>query len=268
MTLFRRRMSFRACPLFHRFPVASIVLAVVTATAAAAAQTCTPPDDIKAKLHDKPGAAVLNDLGLWFAQHQQYACAANAFGSSLQTDAQQPDLPHIVFEFGVSLYLSGDSKEAVPSLKEAERLGYRDSKLHVILATALDSARDFATAEPEWRKALAFDPDETTALDALSSDLLSDGDFKAVVELLDTPRLKAWRTAQQAMSLGTAYSKLGKPDEALRVLEDGLNTNPDSYDLAEQLAGVLTQQGRNDEGAVVFKLANERRRQNASQAGK
>jgi len=232
------------------------------------AQTCTPPDDIKAKLHDKPTAAVLNDLGLWFAERQQYACAANAFGSSLQTDAQQPDLPHIVFEFGVSLYLSGDTREAIPSLQESERLGYRDSKLHVILATALDSTRDLASAEPEWRKALDFDPDNTTALDALSGDLLSDGDPKAVIDLLDTPRLKAWRSAQQAMNLGTAYSKSNKPDEALRVLEDGLNTNPDSYDLAEQLAGVLTQQGRHDEATMVLKLAQERRQQNPSQAGK
>jgi len=232
------------------------------------AQTCTPPDDIKAKLHDKPTAAVLNDLGLWFAERQQYACAANAFGSSLQTDAQQPDLPHVVFEFGASLYLSGDTREAIPSLQESERLGYRDSKLHVILATALDSTRDLASAEPEWRKALDFDPDNTTALDALSGDLLSDGDPKAVIDLLDTPRLKAWRSAQQAMNLGTAYSKSNKPDEALRVLEDGLNTNPDSYDLAEQLAGVLTQQGRNDEASMVLKLASERRRQNPSQAGK
>jgi Flp pilus assembly protein TadD len=232
------------------------------------AQTCTPPDDIKAKLHDKPTAGVLNDLGLWFAERQQYACAANAFGSSLQTDAQQPDLPHIVFEFGVSLYLSGDTREAIPSLQESERLGYRDSKLHVILATALDSTRDLASAEPEWRKALDFDPDNTTALDALSGDLLSDGDPKAVIDLLDTPRLKAWRSAQQAMNLGTAYSKSNKPDEALRVLEDGLNTNPDSYDLAEQLAGVLTQQGRHDEATMVLKLAQERRQQNPSQAGK
>jgi Flp pilus assembly protein TadD len=232
------------------------------------AQTCTPPDDIKAKLHDKPTAGVLNDLGLWFAERQQYACAANAFGSSLQADAQQRDLPHIVFEFGVSLYLSGDTREAIPSLQESERLGYRDSKLHVILATALDSTRDLASAEPEWRKALDFDPDNTTALDALSGDLLSDGDPKAVIDLLDTPRLKAWRSAQQAMNLGTAYSKSNKPDEALRVLEDGLNTNPDSYDLAEQLAGVLTQQGRNDEASMVLKLASERRRQNSSQAGK
>jgi Flp pilus assembly protein TadD len=210
---------------------------------------------MKPRLRDKPTAAVLNDLGLWFANHQQYACAANAFGSSLQTDAAQPDLPHIVFEFGVSLYLSGDTKEAIPSLQEAEHLGYRDSKLHVILATALDSSRDLAAAEPEWRKALAFDPDNTTALDALSSDLLSGGD------------LKAWRSARQAINLATAYSKSNKPEEALRVLQDGLNTNPDSYDLAEQLAAQLTQQGRTDEAAMVLKLANERR-QNPAQAGK
>jgi Flp pilus assembly protein TadD len=234
----------------------------------AAAQTCTPPDEMKATLRDKPSASVLNDLGVWFADHEQYACAANAFGSSLETDAAQPDLAHIVFEFGVSLYLSGDTTEAVPSLEEAERLGYRDSKLHVILATALDSTRNAAGAEPEWLKALAFDPENTSALDALSSDLLRDGDLKGVIELLDRPRLVAQRSPQQAMNLGTAYAKSGKLEDAARILEDGLNTNPDSFEAAQQLAGVLTQLGRKDEADKVLQLAEVRRGQKTTQAGK
>ena len=237
-------------------------------SAAASEPDCTPPEEFKAKLHGKPNADVLNDLGVWFADHEKYACAADAFGSSLQTDAAQRGLPHVVFEFGASLYLSGNTKEAIPSLREAERLGYRDEKLHMILAAALDSSRAVAEAEAEWRKALGFDPENTSALEALSSDLLTQGDYQATIELLDTPRLAAQRSAQQAMNLGTAYAKAGKLDEARRVLADGLNTNPDSFEVAQQLAGVLTQLDRRDEAAMVMHLAESRKRQNATQAGK
>jgi Flp pilus assembly protein TadD len=238
------------------------------AAASVAAQDCKPPDEMKSKLKDKPTASVFNDLGVWFAGHEQYSCAADAFGSSLQTDAAQPDLPHVVFEFGASLYLSGDTKEAIPSLQEAEKLGYRDGKIDVILATALDSTHATAEAEAEWRKALEFDPDNTAALDALSSDLLADGDFKGVIDLFDRPRLAALRSPQQAMNLGTAYAKTGKLDDAHRVLEDGFNTNPDSFEVAQQLAGVLAQLDRKDEAAMVIQLAQARRQENAAQAGK
>jgi tetratricopeptide (TPR) repeat protein len=254
--------SFRAL-----FGVVSL-LGWIGFNVAARAQTCTPPDEMKAKLRDKPSAEVLNDLGVWFAGHEQYECAANAFGSSLQADAAQPDLPHVVFEFGASLYLSGDTKEAIPSLQEAEKLGYRDGKIHVILATALDSTRAIAEAEAEWRKAVEFDPDNTAALDALSSDLLADGDFKGVIELLDRLRLAALRSPQQVMNLGTAYAKAAKPEDAVRILQDGLNTNPDSFEVAQQLAGVLAELNRKDEAAMVLQLAQARRQQNAAQAGK
>jgi tetratricopeptide (TPR) repeat protein len=236
--------------------------------ASAVAQNCKPPDQMKATLKDKPTVAMLNDLGVWFADHEQYACAADAFGSSLQTDAAQPDLPRVVFEFGASLYLSGDTKEAIPSLQEAEKLGYRDGKIAVILATALDSTHATGEAEAEWRKALEFDPENTAALDALSNDLLAEVDFKGVIELLDRPRLVALRSPQQAINLATAYAKTGKLEESRRVLENGLNTNPDSYEVAQQLAGVLTQLDRKDEAAIVLQLAQARRQENAAQAGK
>jgi Flp pilus assembly protein TadD len=223
---------------------------------------------MKAKLRDKPSASVLNDLGVWFADHEQYACAADAFGSSLQTDAAQPGLPRIVFEFGASLYLSGDTNEAIPSLQEAEKLGYRDGKIHVILASALDTTQATADAEAEWRKALEFDPENTAALDALSTDLVTTNNYEGAIALLDTPRIAAERSVQQAINLATAYAKTGKLDDARRILQDGLNTNPDSFEIAQQLASVLTRLNRNDEASMVMKLAEARKQQDPSQPRK
>ena len=142
---------------------------------------------MKPRLQGKPDAAALTDLGVWFAEQKNYACAANAFATSLQTEPNQKDVAHIAFMFGVSLYFSGDSKEGIAALQEAEKLGYKDIKLHLILAEALDAAHDTAGAETQWRAALEIDPEYSDALDNLSTDLIADGNFKGTIEVLENP---------------------------------------------------------------------------------
>lgn len=221
-------------------------------------QTCAPPESMKSRLQGKPDAAALTDLGVWFADQKNYSCAANAFASSLQTEPNQKDVAHVAFMFGVSLDFSGDTKEAIPALQEAEKLGYRDIKIHLILADLLDASHATADAEAEWRAALEIDPEYTDALDPLSNDLISDGDFKGTIDLLEKPRLLGQRSAQQSLNLGRAYMKTAKPEEAVRVLRDGLNTTPDSLSLAKELADVLTQLGRKEEAAAVLEVARAR----------
>jgi tetratricopeptide (TPR) repeat protein len=222
------------------------------------AQNCVPPESMKPRLQGKPNAQTLTDLGVWFAEQKNYACAANAFATSLQTEPNQKDVAHIAFMFGVSLYFSGDAKEGIAALQEAEKLGYNDIKLHLILAEALDAAHDTAGAETQWRAALEIDPEYSEALDNLSTDLIADGNFNGTIEVLEIPRLLSQRTAQQSLNLGLAYAKLNKLDEAVRVLRDGLNTTPDSLALANELADVLVRMNRREEAAVVLEVARAR----------
>jgi len=156
---------------------------------------------------------------------------------------------------GVSLYFQGDAKEAIPALQEAEQLGYKDNKLHIILATALDGEHSTKEAEDEWRAALDVDPELSTALDALSSDLLLEKDFKDAIAALEVPRLLGQRTARQSLNLGAAYASTGQLEKAAAALRDGLNTTPDSAAIANQLARVLVELNRKDEAVTVLQLA-------------
>jgi Flp pilus assembly protein TadD len=212
---------------------------------------------------DKPDAAAFTDLGVYFAGQQNYTCAANAFATSLQMEPAQKDVAHVAFMFGSSLYFSGDLKEAITSLQEAEKLGYHDIKIHLILAAALDAAHATPDAEAEWRAAIEIDPEASNALDSLSNDLISDGDYKGAIDLLEKPRLSGQRTVQQSLNLGAAYAKSGKLEEAARVLRDGLNTTPDSLELANGLAEILNQLGHKEEATMVLEVA---RSQHAAQA--
>lgn len=143
---------------------------------AVGAERCTPPATMKARF-DKPDAAAFTDLGVYLAGQQNYTCAASAFATSLQMEPRQKDAAHVAFMFGSSLYFSGDIKEAVASLQEAEKLGYRDIKIHLILGAALDASQTTSDAEMEWRAAIEIDPEASTALDSLSNDLINDGDY-------------------------------------------------------------------------------------------
>jgi Flp pilus assembly protein TadD len=102
---------------------------------------------------------------------------------------------------------------------------------------------------------LALDPESTTALDALSDDLILENDSKGIIALLESPRLLGQRTEQQSLRLGLAYAGTARLEEAARTLRDGLNTSPDSLALANELATVLVQLHRQDEAVTVLELA-------------
>jgi len=242
--------------------VAMLALGVLTvssglAHAAAGRQSaCAPPAEMRSKLAGKPSADTLNDLGVWFANREQYTCAAQAFATSLQTDPDQPPFRKVIFMFGASLFYSGDRKEAAEALEEAERVGYRDEKLYGMLATALDAQHETEKAEAQWKLALEFEPDSAMALDALSSDMLALRQYDDAVALLTQRRVRALRSEQQIANLASAYVQLGKPDAAARVLEDGLNTYPGSEPIADQLVAVLVGLHRDAEATMVRELAD------------
>ncbi len=243
-----------------------LLLAASACLCGAAQSPCTPPDSMKERFSGKPDSEALNDLGVFFADQKNYSCSVDAFASSLQLDPHQKDMPHVAFMLGASLYLTGDAKEAIAALQEAEKFGYRDIKLHLLLADALDSTRATSDAEREWRAVLEDDSEYSEALDRLSDDLMTDRDYKGVIALLDTPRLAPLRTVQQCMVLGAAYDKEGKLDESRRVLRNTLNTYPDSMPLAERLADVLTRTGHKAEAEEVMKIARERQAAGGTEA--
>ena len=202
-------------------------LGVVLALGAAAhAQKCVPPDDMKPKLAGTPSVEVINDLGVWFAQHEQFDCAVQVFATSLQTDPQQRDLRHVVFELGAALLYSGDTGAAITAFQQAESLGYRDVNLHRLLAGALDAQHATADAIEEWTRALEFDPDSAPELESLSSALLVEGRYQDAVDLLQQPRVRPYRSISQFLNLASALIQLGRAEEAATALEEGMNTYP------------------------------------------
>lgn len=219
------------------------------------ASSCPPPESLKAKLENTPGADVYRDLGIWYGSQEKYECAVDAFATSLRMDPGQKHGGDIAFMYGESLYLTGDMKGAIAELGKAERSDFQSVTLHLMLAAAYDQIQWTGSAESEWRAALALDMQSSEAMDGLSNDLIADNDYASTIQLLDDPIVSGQRTAAQSLNLGLAYRKMAKPEEAAKILRDGLNDSPGSLPLANMLVEVLVELGRSQEAAAVRDLA-------------
>ena len=214
--------------------------------------SCGTPPSIAAKLKSEGNAAAYSELGAWRGDHRQFACAAQAFQAALNL---QPGSAHLAYMLGLSLYSSGDAGGAVVALRQAVKLDPQSLDAHLTLAMALDELKEHAGSEVEWRAALAIDPGSAVALETLSKDLLSEGDFDAVIDLLEPRAGSAELKPEIAVNLGVAYSESGRPEDAARMLRACLQLHPSSSSVAKALAAALVLLHRTQDAVTVLDAA-------------
>jgi tetratricopeptide (TPR) repeat protein len=230
--------------------VAAVFLLVVPCLAAGAA--CSPPAEIEARLKAHPTSENYAGLGNWFADRKEFECAAEAFASASRL---QPTSATLAYLWGLSLFSAGEDEKALAPLNQAAGIDPNDIRPHLVLGALLDRMKKTTESEAEWRAALAIDPDSTTALDSLSQEMVDEKDYAGVFALLDRPGTSSTRTAQQSLNLGLACVGTGQLELAIKVLREGLNDNPASAPIANQLALVLMLHGRDEEAFAVLNLA-------------
>ncbi len=216
------------------------------------AATCSASPTLDAKLQAHPSAENYTERGMWFDDHRQFDCAAEDFQKALQLN---PDSARLAYLWGHSLYSSGNAADAIGALQESVRLDPKLLKAHMLLGAALDQATRTMDAEIEWRAALAIDPKSTTALSALSTDLLADKNYSAEIALLGPRSHVAPLTPGLTLDLAMAYGQTGKLDEADEILRNALRAHPTSLPLAETLAATLVLQARRQEASTVLETA-------------
>src|ERR1035437_7721395 len=215
---------------------------------ALASAACIASPELQARLKAKPTSESYASLGNWFADRKRFDCAATAFASASRL---QPKSASLAYLWGLSLCSAGQDDRALAPLNQAIRLDANDIRPHLVLAAALDRMKKTAEGEAEWRAALAIDPESAAALDSLSQHFVDRKDYSSVIALLDKPGKERVRTPVQSMNLGVAYAGTVQLDRAVKVLREGLNDNPDSLPIADELAVVLMLLGH-DEKARDF----------------
>ena len=244
-------MNARIRPRVGLVCIAASIL-LLSGPFALASPACIASPELQARLKAKPTSESYASLGNWFADRKRFDCAATAFASASRL---QPKSASLAYLWGLSLCSAGQDDHALAPLNQAIRLDANDIRPHLVLAAALDRMKKTAEGEAEWRAALAIDPESATALDSLSQHFVDQKDYSSVIALLDKPGKERVRTPVQSLNLGIAYAGTVQLDRAVNVLREGLNDNPDSLPIADELAVVLMLVGRDREAFAVFDLA-------------
>ena len=113
----------------------------------------------------------------------------------------------------------------------------------------------WAAAERELRRAITLDPNYSFARGPLAICLTGQGRFAEAVAVLDTGRARDPLAALTINLLGRVHVVAGRPDDAIRTLQQALELNP-QLDLAyQQLGHAYLQKGMNAEAITALRRA-------------
>lgn len=198
---------------------------------------CVAPDALRARVRSNPNAESYTALGVWFGDHHQSACAAQAFASAQKL---APDSSHVAYLLGLSLYTAGDIEWSIAPLQRAASLDPQNEKTHLLLASALSRVGRTKDAFAEWQAALRINSTSRMALDGIAKILLAAGDNESVITQLASMQLDENLT----LDLATAYARGGQLDNAASALNHALKTSPNSVPLTSMLVSVYAKQLR------------------------
>jgi tetratricopeptide (TPR) repeat protein len=161
-----------------------------------------------------------------------------------------------------SLYLqSGRSSEAVTSARKALDLaptGRPDMVENALvnLSSAQERAGDPKGAEESLRRILAADPDNATALNNLGYFLVDRNDrLPEALEMIKRALRSSPTNPSFLDSLGWAFFRLGRFDEAERNLLEAARRNLTSSTINEHLGDLYSKQGKHEQARVAWQKA-------------
>lgn len=231
-------------------PVLCLALAGPAARAA-----CTGPADMETAVETHPSADTWAQLGNWFGQQGDFACAASAFQSAVQLE---PDSAQLNFLLGLADFESQNLPQAVSALEASIRDDGSELKPHLLLATIYMRQGDPKDAAPEWSAALTMDPSNAMALHGLSRCRVALGDFTGEIQLLQ----KASLDASLSVDLAAAYMGLGRYDDVIDTLRSAASTaDPQSAGAHALLAWALLME---DQAAAALPEARTAASENAT----
>ena len=238
----------------------ALLLFLLPHAAAQLPETCKPP---ASAAHPPPGtsrARAYDAVGVWFAQNGDLNCAVAAFQQALRLE---PHLAEAHFDLGLVRQNQQQTAAAVSEFRLALQYDPALLQAHCALGSALS---DPVSAESEFRKALATNPQLVCAMDGIAQVLVKEKRYDAAIDY--------WRQAVRIqpdapdlqLSLATAIYKgakarqadgmpaLGGADvaDAIRLLTDLIKNYPDMKSAYFTLGNIYANERRDREAADEY----------------
>ncbi len=166
----------------------------------------------------------------------------------------EPDSAGYAYLLGLSLYSAGEPRQAIAPLEQSLRIDSTSVDAHLVLGSVLSRLGRRTDADLQWRLVLSLDPKSSAALEYLSRDLLVDGNYVSVIELLRPIEDTGLLSAPAAVNLSVAYTKAGLLTDAHDVLAAALRANPTSVPVIEALSAVLVMLDRYQDAAQYLSV--------------
>lgn len=212
----------------------ALLLLVAASARAQLPPSCKPPASAANPPPGTSQAKVYDAVGVWFAQKGDFKCSVAAFDQALRLDPRSAEAH---FDLGLVRQRQQQNDAAVQEFQLALQYDPALLQARCALGSVLP---DPASAEAEFRKALAVNPQLVCALDGLAQVLLSGGRYDAALDY--------WRQAVQIqpdasdlqLALATATYKVAKARQgdglspvegstvadAIRLVTDLLSKHP------------------------------------------
>ena len=214
------------------------------------------PDAIPALERGRQDSALRPDADFFLSRC--YAQEAGAIADAKLQGAGREALLHEV-RGDILLRLVNDSGRAAQEYQQALAALPREPSLWARLAEAEQASGQTDRAAADARHALQLDPQRMAAMRTLAQLALEQKNYDAAVPWLRQILQQTPDDLDAQVKLGTAFARLGKPQEAASLLRQALQRGyPDERGALHSLLGsVLRRLGRTREASAAFQQAQQ-----------
>ncbi|MEK6629212.1 MAG: tetratricopeptide repeat protein [Acidobacteriota bacterium] len=165
-------------------------------------------------------AELLGDLSYGL---ERFSRAAESYQACVRLDDRSP---RILYKLALALYRSGDAAKAIDPLRKAATIDDRFAEAHYLLGLCLRSQGQPGEALRSQEQAIKSSPGLVAPREELAQLYTGAGRSREAIEQLEAiAALEADRPERQA-SVGLAYARLGKTEEAIGVLRQAAERFP------------------------------------------
>lgn len=169
---------------------------------------------------------------------------------------KEPDNAQYQSLLGDTLAAQGKWETAEGAYRKALALDSDNAQLRGVLARTLYLQKKFEESESEYREALRSDPDNALLLNNFGYELIErDKDLNEALQMIGRAASREPQNASYVDSLGWAYFKLGRLEEAEKTLSEAARLSKRSATILEHLGDVRMRLGKTKEAQTAWKEA-------------